>query len=70
MTELLYGLTQHPDVWTGREKIRHLIVEGDSSRTLCGRRVVWLYDYATPLAPDCKQCAKQAETRDAALRRR
>lgn len=66
---LLFGFTQHPDKWTGREKIRHLIDQDDHSRTLCGRRVVWLFDYATPLAPDCRQCDRQAQTRDAALRR-
>lgn len=29
----------------------------------------WLFDYATPLAPDCRTCAERARSRDAAVRR-
>jgi hypothetical protein len=69
MTSLLYAFTQHPEKVTGREKIRHFVDQENRTRTLCGRPIAWLFDYGTPLAFDCKQCAVQARTRDAAVRR-
>jgi hypothetical protein len=71
-TSLLYGTSHHPDA--GVYEVRHLIADDQALsftqdvRTLCGRHVGYLYDWSTPLLPDCKQCDVQARTRDAAVR--
>lgn len=57
-TDLLWGVTRHPDApMRGRPEVRHLIRLQDG-KTLCGHRVVWRYDYATPLLDSCQRCVR------------
>ena len=59
---LLYAFTRHPDVKVWRETPRHLVNADDPGWTLCGHRIVWTFDYATPLTRDCGNCARSTRT--------
>lgn len=60
-TEVLWAFTVHPDTpLNGREHVRHKLRTDKAMRTLCGLNAVWVFDYATPLSPTCKVCARSS----------